>query len=133
MITPYVNRRAPSILRPLIPLVALTTLYSITLSVCTAYGIKIPSSIQLLWLFGFSLMLTWWVRADSRSRDLRLPYEFGTFVFFAWPAVVPYYMCRSRGWKGLLFGVGICALYIVPYVDKAIVYLFKVIVFEVTK
>src|ERR1017187_7965027 len=96
MITPYVNRRAPSILRPLIPLVALTTLYSITLSVCTAYGIKIPSSIQLLWLFGFSLMLTWWVRADSRSRDLRLPYEFGTFVFFAWPIVVPYYRSEER-------------------------------------
>jgi hypothetical protein len=127
MITPHVNRRAPSILRSLIPLVALTTLYSITLSVCTAYGIKIPSSIQLLWLFGFSLMLTWWVRAGSRSRDLRLPYEFGTFVFFAWPIVVPYYSYRSRGCKGLLLGVGICKLDMVPYVASVNVYICKFI------
>jgi len=106
-------------------LVSLTTLYSITLSICTAYAIKIPAAIQLLWIFGFSLMLTWWVYADSRSREFSLPYEFGAFVFFAWPVVVPYYAYRCCGWKGLLLGVGICLLNIVPYVVSAIAFIYK--------
>jgi hypothetical protein len=70
-------------------------------------------------------MLTSWVWADSRSRQFGLPYEFGTFVFFAWPVVVPYYTYRCSGWKGLLVGVGICLLSIVPYVVSVIVFIYK--------
>jgi hypothetical protein len=125
MATPNVNRQVSFSLKPLIPLVSLTTLHSITLSICTAYAIKIPGAIQLLWPFGFSLMLTWWVCADSRSREFSLPYEFGTFVFFAWPVVVPYYTYRCCGWNGLLLGVGICLLNVVPYVASAIVFIYK--------
>src|ERR1700687_3110127 len=114
MTTSDVSRQVSFNIKSLIPLVALTTLYSITLAACTAYSIEMPGAIQLLWLFGFSLMVTLWVRAASRCRDFSLPYEFGTFVFFAWPVVVPYYTYRSRGWKGLLLGVGICMLKLVP-------------------
>ena len=56
--------------------------------------------------------------ADRRKRGLRVPHEFDTFVFFAWPAVVPYYLYRSRGRRGLLLGAGIWALYIAPYVTS---------------
>jgi hypothetical protein len=60
------------------------------------------------------LILTWWVQADRRDRDFSVPYEFDAFVFLAWPVVVPYYLYRSRGRRGLLLGVGIWGLYVAP-------------------
>jgi hypothetical protein len=40
-----------------------------------------------------------WVLADARQRRRRLPYDFGSFVFFAWPLVVPIYLFSTRGWR----------------------------------
>lgn len=40
-----------------------------------------------------------WVLADARQRQRRLPYDFGSFVFFAWPVVVPIYLFSTRGWR----------------------------------
>jgi hypothetical protein len=125
VVTADLNRRPLFVSQTLFPLLAFTSLFAIAVSLCRAYDIPIPEAMNLLWTFGFSLLLTWWVRSDSRACQFHLPYEFGTFVFFAWPAVVPYYLYRSRGRKGLLFGVGICALYIVPYIDGVIVYTIK--------
>jgi hypothetical protein len=40
-----------------------------------------------------------WVLADARQHSRELPYDFGTFVFFAWPVVVPGYLFCTRGWR----------------------------------
>ncbi len=50
---------------------------------------------SLLFLSSFGL----WVLADARQRDRSLPYDFGSFVFFAWPLVVPIYLFSTRGWR----------------------------------
>ena len=40
-----------------------------------------------------------WVLADARQHQRSLPYDFGSFVFFAWPLVVPIYLFSTRGWR----------------------------------
>lgn len=45
----------------------------------------------------FSLILASWVLADARKRRSQLCYDYGSFVFFAWPVVVPVYLFRTRG------------------------------------
>jgi hypothetical protein len=50
----------------------------------------------------FSFILAWWVIADARKRRRELWYDFGTFVFFAWPVVVPIYLFKTRGMRGFL-------------------------------
>src|SRR5882724_4410718 len=105
----------------LVPLVALTAIFAAGLSVLAARGVAASQSTGSLWGFELQLILTLWVLADRRNRGFRVPYEFDTFVFFAWPAVVPYYLYRSRGRRGLLLGAGIWALYIAPYVTALIV------------
>ena len=38
-----------------------------------------------------------------------MPYEFEAFVMFSWPITLPYYLYRTRRWKGLLMGVELLA------------------------
>jgi len=58
-----------------------------------------------LWIIG------WWLRADSRKRRVALVYDMGLFLFIAWPIVMPYYLLKTRGAKGLLVILGFIAAY----------------------
>jgi hypothetical protein len=109
--------------KPLIFLFALTAIYTIGLSVLAVHAV-IPPRTQSsgFWTIVFGLILTWWVYTDRRSRKLTVPFEFEYFVLFAWPFVVPYYLYRRLGGRGLLFGLGVWGLYIVPYLISAFVY-----------
>jgi hypothetical protein len=49
--------------------------------------------------FALSLILALWVLADARKRGRALCYDFGSFVFFAWPLVLPAYLFQTRRWK----------------------------------
>jgi hypothetical protein len=40
-----------------------------------------------------------WVLADARQRQRSIPYDFGSFVFFTWPLLVPIYLFSTRGWR----------------------------------
>jgi len=53
--------------------------------------------IGLLWVMG------WWLRTDSRKRAVASVYDMGFFLYIAWPVVMPYYLLKTRGTKGLLF------------------------------
>jgi len=50
-----------------------------------------------------------------------LPFEFDAFVFFGWPVVVPYYLYRTRGKRGLILTAAVYLLFVVPTVISAIV------------
>jgi hypothetical protein len=108
------NWRAGSASIVLIALIVLTAIYTIGLSVLWAQGFGPTERIQFLWTFGFQLILSLWVRADRHARSFSTPYDFDAFVFFAWVIVVPYYLCRTRGARGLLVAAGIFALLMAP-------------------
>src|SRR5262245_18784992 len=40
----------------------------------------------------FPLVMASWVIADARKRGRPLCYDFGSFVFFLWPILVPVYL-----------------------------------------
>jgi len=108
--------------KSLAPLVVLTAIFALGLSILAAHGVDVPGTTELLWTFEFRLILTWWVYADSSARGFSAPFEFEALVFWAWPFVVPYYLCRSRGPRGLLFGVGIWGLYAAPNVIASVIH-----------
>jgi hypothetical protein len=114
------NGQAPSLRQSFLPLLALAAIFAAGLSVFAARGVAASRSTELLCSFEFQLILALWVLADRRNRGFSVPYEFDTFVFFAWPAVVLYYY-RSRERSGLLLGAGILALYIAPYLTALLV------------
>jgi hypothetical protein len=63
-----------------------------------------------LWIIG------WWLRSDSRRRHVRWVYDMGFFLLIAWPLVMPYYLLKTRGLKGLL----VIFRFIVAYIGAGI-------------
>src|SRR6267378_2391699 len=87
-----------------------------------AYGVylgaelELPPGVMLLYWVGFLWAVGWWLRIDSRKRGVAAIYDLGFFLYIAWPVVIPYYLVKTRGAKGLLLILG----YIVAYVGAAI-------------
>jgi len=52
--------------------------------------------------FALALILAFWVMADARKRDLRLCYDYDSFVFFVTPIAVPVYLFQTRGARAFL-------------------------------
>lgn len=75
---------------------------------------EVPLPTSLMWQFVFGILLAWWALRDRRSRGVGMPYEFEAFVVFAWFIALPYYLCRTRGWNGLLPGLWVWLLYLTP-------------------
>jgi hypothetical protein len=50
-------------------------------------GFLLPGSVAL------------WVLADARRRGRSLPYDAGSFIYFAWPVLAPIYLFSTRGWR----------------------------------
>ena len=77
---------------------------------------SLPSSAYILlqWV-GFAWVITAWLRADSRRLRASLPFDMGWFVFLAWPVVLPYYLLKTRGVRGLLTIGSFLGLYVVAY------------------
>jgi hypothetical protein len=72
--------------------------------------------VSLFW----SLLVSWWVLTDRKGRKLDLPYEFDTFVFFGWIAVVPYYLYKTRGNLGWLLAAAFWMLALAPGVVRTV-------------
>jgi len=67
-----------------------------------AGSIKPPPSFALLYTFGLFWGISWWLLKDSRKRGVGWVLDMGLFLYIAWPLIVPYYLLKTRGVKGLL-------------------------------
>ena len=99
---------------PLVALAALTlcgTAYQI--AIIYLGGAASPRS-QYLYLAGFSFAIAWWVEIDRRRRAISMPFEFAAFMFFSWIFLLPYYLFKTRRWRGLGLAFGAILVSSVP-------------------
>jgi len=89
-------------------------------SVAAMHRFSISRETEQFWNLSIQTVLAFWVRADRRARHFNVPFEFDAFVFFFWPVVVPYYFCKTRGFRGLLLSLGVYALIFVPLAIAAV-------------
>ena len=75
-----------------------------------------PEGITLIYFVGMLWASGWWLRTDSRRRSVLSVYDLGFFLYLAWPIVMPYYLVKTRGPKGLLIILG----FVVAYVGSAL-------------
>ena len=75
-------------------------------------------------LMGLSLalMFAWWIFDDAKKQKYHRPYEFGAFIFFAWPILIPVYFIETRGWKGLLLFPAFIGIYYLPWLTGWLAY-----------
>ncbi len=70
-----------------------------------------PVTFTLLYWLAFFWIMGWWLRLDSRKRGVLSVYDLGFFLTVAWPLVLPYYLIKTRGPKGLLNILGFAGAY----------------------
>ena len=81
-----------------------------------------PSFVNsILGSYGLLVYVAFWVLDDARKRQDWPCYDFGTFIFFGWPAVVPWYLIRTRGPKGILLALAVLGLLVLPFVTAVLV------------
>src|SRR5437667_2269126 len=71
-------------------------------SAASAEGPGLSKRAELASRIAFSLVMASWVMADARKRRRRLCYDYDSFVFFAWPVILPVYLWQTRGARALL-------------------------------
>ena len=83
-------------------------LYSYVGLMQVAYGLysasesEAPPSFSLMYSLGFFWIVGWWLLVDSRKRGVAWVYDMGLFLSIAWPFILPYYLFKTRGVKGIL-------------------------------
>ncbi len=115
------NPRDSSVSKSLLPLVTLTFIYSVGLGALASRGVSAPYGSSLFWRFAFALFMARWAAIDRRSHSFNVPFEFDAFVFFAWVLVVPYYLLKTRGPRGLISAMGFWALAITPTLASQVI------------
>lgn len=80
-----------------------------------ASGIEEPAFFTLLYPLGYLWIVGWWLRGDSRKHGIAWLYDMGMFLNLAWPFVMPYYLLKTRGARGLLVLVIVASLFLAAF------------------
>ncbi len=93
-------------------------LYSLVVITQFAYGaylgaeLEFPGAATFIFTVGLLWAVGWWLRRDNRRRGVLSIYDIGFFLYLAWPIVMPYYLIKTRGAKGLVVMLGFVAAYV---------------------
>jgi hypothetical protein len=71
-----------------------------------------PAFLTFATALGFVWIVGWWMRRDSRRQGIAWVYDMGMFLYILWPFIMPYYLLKSRGVRGLLVILGFAVAYI---------------------
>ena len=91
---------------------------------------RLPSSADYVSCIAFPLILASWVIADAQKRQRRVCYDHDSFVFFAWPIVVPVYLFRTRGVRAFLTLLCFAGIWLVAMLAALGVFIFREFVFS---
>jgi hypothetical protein len=81
-----------------------------------------PASFTLIYIFGFFWIIGWWLRVDSSRRGQSWVFDMGLFLYVAWPFILPYYVVKTRGTKGLLVILYFVAVYVGASIAGVVLY-----------
>lgn len=71
-----------------------------------------PAAFTLINTLGFLWIIGWWLRRDRPKRSIARVYDIGMFLYIAWPFIMPYYLLKTRGGRGLLVVLGFAGAYV---------------------
>ena len=88
-------------------------------------GAGMSKRAELVSSVALPLVVSSWVVADARKRGRRLCYDFDSFVYFAWPVVVPVYLFQTRGARAFLTLLCFAGIWLVAAVVAGVVFLVR--------
>lgn len=81
--------------------------------------IAVHPAVQLLAGFAVQLGVPIWLGGEIRRRGYHAAFDARTFLFFAWPVAGPYYLFRTRGWRGVYAILGALGLWMGGFIAGA--------------
>ena len=89
-----------------------------------AHGAVPTSRFAFAWPYIFLILLVLWVAEDSKSRPvIYKPFEYGFLVLLLWLPYLPYYLWRTRRYRGLALLAAFIALYFLGFFAMWVVYI----------
>lgn len=86
------------------------------------HGLEPSVAATYLYNLGLAWLLFGWLYTDHRSSRYWPCYDYDWFMLMMWPVLLPHYLVKTRGKRGLLPFLAIIALsYLLPTLCAAIV------------
>ena len=82
---------------------------------------EISKRADLAFQFALPLVIASWVTADARKQGRQLCYDYDSFVFLAWPIVVPVYLFQTRGVRAFLTLLCFAAIWLIAMLPVLVV------------
>ena len=84
-------------------------------------GKEMPKRASMVASVALPLVVATWVMADARKRGRKVCYDFDSFVYFAWPVVVPVYLFQTRGLRAFLTLLCFAGLWLISVLAAGVV------------
>jgi len=81
-----------------------------------ARGMEVPGALVLLGYLAFTSLLGYWVQKDTGRSGVWHVFDLGFLMYLLWPVMVPYYLLKTRGAKGLLPVLWFVGTYVAAFV-----------------
>ncbi|MFT4520793.1 MAG: hypothetical protein ACI9JM_003201 [Halioglobus sp.] len=100
------------IILTLLVLSALMTYAEVTLNIKQQ---AVSNSTHIIWAFFYLVLVGTWLIRDNKSGNFEKAFDFSFYLYLFLPALLPYYLFRTRGMEGLVTYLGFVAIYWIPY------------------
>jgi hypothetical protein len=114
------SRPAQSLLLSALYIASMTGLWVVYSVLCTASSVAPLDGVNVLWSLGMGILVVWWVRTDTHPSKYSPCFDYGTFMMAWWPVLLPHYLVRTRGFKGLLIYAGLVGFLLILVVVVAL-------------
>ncbi len=95
-----------------------------------ASGVEPSLAFDLLDRVGLLCLAVWWLNSDSRKHGIKQPYDIGLLLVFAWMLIVPHYLIKTRGRRGLLSVLLLIGLFVAGYAVTVVTYMLASLLFN---
>ena len=102
----------------------LSVAYSIVQVSLNSQAEVVSDASDTLWAILYSVLVAVWATKEPKQESFQAPFEFGAFLYFAWPIVLPYYLVKTRGIEGLVLFIGFVGMYAMPFVSGLVAYVY---------
>ena len=118
----YANPKSSSGTIMLVLLGVLVFVYHLGFGIYRALGLEPSAAFEFLYTAAFVCAVVWWLRAEAKSTPVARIYCQGVLVGVGWIFIIPYYLFKTRGVKGLIPLAALIFTFIASNVLAAIIY-----------
>lgn len=99
-----------------------TFFWALTLTFYAAWDLRPPVLVDVLSPIVFAWLLWLWLSKDSRHSSVKWPaIDLGFFIYFAWFAILPYHLFKTRGIRGFLGILALAGAYLAGWLAAVVI------------